>query len=85
MVQREWTAKNPRATFKNLISVDDVMYSRIIAYPFRLLMCCDRWGRSVDPYVGEPRQGLRSAPPVGQGRMPVVLLCLADYAGGESR
>jgi hypothetical protein len=34
VVQREWTAKNPRATFKNLISVDDVMYSRIIAYRF---------------------------------------------------
>ena len=36
MVQREWTAKNPRATFKNLISEDDVMYSRMIAHPFRV-------------------------------------------------
>jgi len=25
-----------RATFKNLISVDDVMYSRMIAHPFRV-------------------------------------------------
>ena len=40
MVQCEWTAKNPRATFKNPISVDDVMNSRMISYPFRLLMCC---------------------------------------------
>jgi len=40
VVQREWAAKNPRATFKNPISVDDVMNSRIISYPFRLLMCC---------------------------------------------
>ena len=38
--QREWAAKNPRATFKNPISVDDVMNSRMISYPFRLLMCC---------------------------------------------
>jgi acetyl-CoA acetyltransferase len=40
VVQREWAAKNPRATFKNPISVDDVMDSRMISYPFRLLMCC---------------------------------------------
>lgn len=40
VVQREWAAKNPRATFKNPISIDDVMNSRMISYPFRLLMCC---------------------------------------------
>src|SRR5580698_8508893 len=40
VVQREWAAKNPRATFKDPITVDDVLNSRMIAYPFRLLMCC---------------------------------------------
>jgi acetyl-CoA acetyltransferase len=40
VVQREWAAKNPRATFKNPITTDDVLNSRMIAYPFRLLMCC---------------------------------------------
>jgi acetyl-CoA acetyltransferase len=40
VVQREWAAKNPRATFKNPISTADVLNSRMIAYPFRLLMCC---------------------------------------------
>jgi acetyl-CoA acetyltransferase len=40
VVQREWAAKNPRATFKTPISTDDVLNSRMIAYPFRLLMCC---------------------------------------------
>jgi acetyl-CoA acetyltransferase len=40
VVQREWAAKNPRATFKDPISVDDVLNSRMIAYPFRLLQCC---------------------------------------------
>ena len=40
MVQREWAAKNPRATFRDPITVDDVLNSRMIAYPFRLLMCC---------------------------------------------
>jgi len=40
VVQREWAGKNPRATFKNPITTDDVLNSRMIAYPFRLLMCC---------------------------------------------
>jgi len=40
VVQREWAAKNPRATFKDPITVDDVLGSRMVAYPFRLLMCC---------------------------------------------
>jgi acetyl-CoA acetyltransferase len=37
VVQREWAAKNPRATFKTPITVDDMLNSRMIAYPFRLL------------------------------------------------
>jgi acetyl-CoA acetyltransferase len=40
VVQREWAAKNPRATFKDPITVADVLNSRMIAYPFRLLQCC---------------------------------------------
>ncbi len=32
--------KNPRATFKAPITVEDVLNSRMIAYPFRLLQCC---------------------------------------------
>ncbi len=40
VVQREWAAKNPRATFKAPITVEDVLNSRTIAYPFRLLQCC---------------------------------------------
>jgi acetyl-CoA acetyltransferase len=40
VVQREWAGKNPRATFKTPITVDDVLNSRMIAYPFRLLQCC---------------------------------------------
>ncbi len=40
VIQREWAARNPRATFKEPITVDDVLKSRMIAYPFRILMCC---------------------------------------------
>jgi acetyl-CoA acetyltransferase len=40
VVQREWAAQNPRATIKAPITVEDVLNSRLIAYPFRLLQCC---------------------------------------------
>jgi len=40
VIQREWAAKNPRASFKDPITVDDVLNSAMIAWPFRLLMCC---------------------------------------------
>lgn len=40
VVQREWAAKHPRASFRDPITVDDVLNSRMIAWPFRKLMCC---------------------------------------------
>jgi acetyl-CoA acetyltransferase len=40
VVQREWASRNPRASHRDLITVDDVLNSRMIAYPFHLLECC---------------------------------------------
>lgn len=40
VVQREWAAMNPRAAFRDPITIADVLNSRMIAYPFRLLQCC---------------------------------------------
>jgi acetyl-CoA acetyltransferase len=40
VIQREWAGRNPRASHRDPISVDDVLDSRMIAYPFRKLMCC---------------------------------------------
>ena len=40
VIQREWAARNPRASFKDPITVDDVLNSPMIAWPFRMLMCC---------------------------------------------
>ncbi|MDH7799176.1 MULTISPECIES: thiolase [unclassified Beijerinckia] len=40
VIQREWAARNPRAFFKDAISVDDVLGAKMVAYPFTLLMCC---------------------------------------------
>jgi len=42
VIQREWAAMNPRATLKTPITVDDVLNSEMIAWPFRKLMCCLR-------------------------------------------
>jgi acetyl-CoA acetyltransferase len=40
VIQREWAAKNPRASFHDPITVDDVLNARMIAWPFTMLMCC---------------------------------------------
>lgn len=40
VVQREWAAMNPRASMKDPITIEDVLSSKMIAWPFRLLMCC---------------------------------------------
>ena len=40
VVQREWAGMNPRASFRDPITVQDVLNSRLIAYPFHLFECC---------------------------------------------
>jgi acetyl-CoA acetyltransferase len=40
VAQRTWAARNPRAMFRDPITVEDVLASRLVAYPFHLLECC---------------------------------------------
>ncbi len=40
VVQRQWAMGNPRAMMRDPITVDDVLSSRVIAYPIHLLECC---------------------------------------------
>jgi len=40
VVQREWAGLNPRASFREPITIEDVMNERMIAYPFTKLECC---------------------------------------------
>jgi acetyl-CoA acetyltransferase len=42
VIQREWAAMNPRATLKTAITVEEILNSEIIAWPFRKPMCCVR-------------------------------------------
>jgi len=37
---RKWAALNPKAFLRDPISIDDVLGSRLIAWPFHLLDCC---------------------------------------------
>jgi acetyl-CoA acetyltransferase len=40
VVQRQWSSRNPRAMMRDPITVDDVLSSRMVAYPMHLLECC---------------------------------------------
>lgn len=40
VVQREWASYHPRATARDPLTVDEVLNSKMIAWPFRKLMCC---------------------------------------------
>jgi acetyl-CoA acetyltransferase len=40
VAQRKWAAHNPRAMFGDEITVEDVLASRLVAWPFHLLECC---------------------------------------------
>lgn len=40
VAQRKWAARNPRAMKRDLITVEDVLASKMIAYPFHVLECC---------------------------------------------
>jgi acetyl-CoA acetyltransferase len=40
VIQREWAGLNPRASYREPLDVDTVLSSKMIAYPFRKLMCC---------------------------------------------
>ncbi|HEX3591190.1 MAG TPA: thiolase [Pseudonocardiaceae bacterium] len=40
VAQRTWAARNPRAMYRDPITVADVLESRLISYPFHLLECC---------------------------------------------
>ncbi len=40
VTQRAWAAHNPRAKFRDPITVDDVLNAKMIADPFTMLLCC---------------------------------------------
>jgi len=62
---RKWAQLNPKAFMRDPLSIDDVLSSRWIAYPFHLLDCClvtDAGGACV--IVGADRAKELAKPPV---------------------
>jgi acetyl-CoA acetyltransferase len=76
VVQREWAGKNPRATFKTPITLEDVLNSRMIAYPFRLLQCClvTDGGGALILVAAERARDFPQSLPLAANRGPVYLL-----------
>ena len=66
VVQRQWASQNPRAMMRDLITVDDVMTSRMVAYPMHLFECClvTDGGGALGADVGRTREGHCPQPPV---------------------
>jgi acetyl-CoA acetyltransferase len=72
VVQREWA----RATFKTPITVEDVLNSRMIAYPFQLLQCClvTDGGGALILVSAERARDFPQSLPLATNRGPVYLL-----------
>lgn len=70
VVQRRWASMNPRAKMRDLIDVEDVLASPVIAHPIHLLMCClvtDGGGALVVQAVDPEEAGDLRRPPVYVG------------------
>ena len=68
--------KEPAATFKAPITVEDVLNSRMIAYPFRLLQCClvTDGGGALILITAERARDFPQSLPLAANRGPVYLL-----------
>lgn len=67
VAQRRWAADVPRAMYRDAITVDDVLASRVISYPMHLLECClvtDGGGAVVVTSAARARANPGPKPPV---------------------
>jgi acetyl-CoA acetyltransferase len=86
---RAWAAKNPRAMMRDPITIEDVLNSRLIAWPIHLLECClvtDGGGALILTTADRARDFRK--PPVyilgtGEGAENVMISTMHDFT--ESR
>jgi acetyl-CoA acetyltransferase len=86
---RAWAAKNPRAMMRDPITIEDVLNSRLIAWPIHLLECClvtDGGGALILTTADRARDFAK--PPVyvlgtGEGAENVMISTMHDFT--ESR
>jgi acetyl-CoA acetyltransferase len=90
VAQRRWAAKNPRAMYRDPVTVDDVLASRMVAYPFHLLECClvtDGGGALI--LTSAERAGEFPRPPVyvlgtGESAETPVISQMADFTESQA-
>jgi acetyl-CoA acetyltransferase len=90
VAQRAWANRNPRAMYRDLITVEDVLASRMISYPLHLLECClvtDGGGALVVTSADRARDLRR--PPVyvlggGEASESPVISQMADFTSSAA-
>ena len=90
VAQRRWAAKNPRAMYRDPITVEDVLASRMVAYPFHLLECClvtDGGGAlivtSADRAAGFPKPAVHVLG-TGESSETPVISQMADFTESQA-
>lgn len=88
---RKWAQLNPKAMMRDLITIDDVLNSRPIAWPFNLLDCClvtDAGGAYVMTTI-ERARGLKQKPVVvmgvGEGHDHSMISQMPSYTSFAAR
>lgn len=87
---RAWAAKNPRAMMRDPITVEDVLNSRLIAWPIHLLECClvtDGGGALILTTADRARDFKK--PPVyilgtGEGAENMMISTMHDFTESRS-
>ncbi len=88
---RKWASLNPKAMMRDPITIDDVLNSRPISYPFNLLDCClvtDAGGAYVMT-TAERAKGLKQKPVmvmgVGEGHDHAMISQMPSYTNFAAR
>jgi acetyl-CoA acetyltransferase len=88
---RKWAGLNPKAYMRDPITIDDVLSSRMISWPFNLLDCClvtDAGGAYVLTSV-ERARSLKQTPiivlGVGEGHDHAMISQMPDYTSFAAR
>jgi acetyl-CoA acetyltransferase len=88
---RKWAALNPKAYFRDPITVEDVLSSRLISWPFNLLDCClvTDAGGAVVLTSAERARDCRATPILvlgfGEGHDHQMISQMPDLTHGPAR
>jgi acetyl-CoA acetyltransferase len=92
VAQRRWSANVPRAKFRDLITIEDVFASPLIAYPMHLLECClltDGGGALVVTSAARAKASPGPKPPVyvlgtGEASETPIISMMADFTTSKA-